>query len=225
MDSIVGTIITAAGMFAGTNVDDLVVLTVLFLGSRATGRPRRWQVWAGQYVGIAVLVAVSGAAALGLTVVPDDKVGLLGFVPLGLGVWGLVRAVRARGASSETGSEADTEGDTETDTEADTGTGPEAGAGSGPVVANGIFAVAGVTIANGADNLSVYTPVFRTLGVGGTVVTLAVFAAGVALWCLAASWLGSHARVVGVVERYGRWIVPVVFMLIGALILIESGIS
>ena len=31
----------AAAIFAGTNVDDLIVLTVLFLAGRATGRPRR----------------------------------------------------------------------------------------------------------------------------------------------------------------------------------------
>jgi cadmium resistance protein CadD (predicted permease) len=31
-------------------------------------------------------------------------------------------------------------------------------------VATGMVSVAGVTIANGADNLSVYTPVFRTTG-------------------------------------------------------------
>jgi cadmium resistance protein CadD (predicted permease) len=35
--------------------------------------------------------------------------------------------------------------------------------------------VAGVTIANGADNISVYTPVFRTIGVTPTVVTIAVY--------------------------------------------------
>ena len=88
-------VLTAIGVFAGTNVDDLIVLTVLFLSARAGGRPRAWQVWAGQYGGIAVLVAVSIGAALGLTVVPDRWVGLLGAVPFALGVKGLVSAVRA----------------------------------------------------------------------------------------------------------------------------------
>ncbi len=68
------------------------MLTVLFLSSRATGRPRRWQIWAGQSLGIATLVAVSVVAALGLTIVPDQWVGLLGLVPFGLGVRGLLRA-------------------------------------------------------------------------------------------------------------------------------------
>lgn len=188
----VGTVLTAAGVFAGTNVDDIVVLTVLFLSARATGAPRPWQIWAGQYLGIAVLVAVSAVAALGLAVVPDRWVGLLGLIPFALGLKGLAGTLRARG-----------------DDEPVT-----------PVVATGALPVAGVTIANGADNLSVYTPVFRTMGPADGLVVAAVFAAGVAAWCLAGSWLGSHKGVIRVVQRFGHWIVPGVFMVIGATILI-----
>jgi cadmium resistance protein CadD (predicted permease) len=196
MDGIAGTLTSAAAMFAGTNIDDLVVLTVLFLSARAGGKPRPWRIWAGQYAGIAVLVAVSVVAALGLTIVPEDYVGLLGLVPFALGLRSLVKAVRARAA----------------------------GAAPSPAVAGGLVSVAGVTIANGADNISVYTPVFRTIGAPATVVTIAVFAVGVALWCLAGSWLGSHRRVIEIVERHGHWIVPAVFMAIGAFIVLGSGV-
>jgi cadmium resistance transport/sequestration family protein len=185
------TIGTAVAVFAGTNVDDLVILTVLFLASRAGGVPRPVQIVAGQYAGIAVLVAVSAAAALGLAVVPDRWVGLLGLVPFGLGVRGLVRAARSDGDEA-------------------------------PRVASGVVSIAGVTIANGADNISVYTPLFRTIGTTATAVTIAVFAVLVAVWCAAASWLGSHERVIALVERWGRWLVPVVFMAIGAVIVAES---
>lgn len=33
-----GTIGRAIGMFAGTNIDDIILLTVLFLSARATGK-------------------------------------------------------------------------------------------------------------------------------------------------------------------------------------------
>lgn len=188
------TLATAAGMFVGTNVDDLIVLTVLFLSSRAQGTPKAGQIWAGQYLGIAVLVVVSALAALGLSIVPDQWVGLLGLVPFALGVRGLARAVR------------------------------DGGSGEPAAVATGVASVAAITIANGADNVAVYTPVFRTIGAGATLLTVAVFAAGVALWCSAGSWLGSHHKVIDLVERYGRWLVPGVFMLIGALIVLESGV-
>jgi cadmium resistance protein CadD (predicted permease) len=196
VDGIIGTIATAAGMFAGTNVDDIIILTVLFLSSRAGGVPRPWQIWGGQYAGIAVLVLVSVVAALGLTIVPDDWVGLLGLVPFGLGIKGLISAIRVR----------------------------QDGQDASPAVASGLISVAGVTIANGADNISVYTPVFRTIGTAATMVTIGVFALGVALWCLAGSWLGSHKKIIELVERYGQWIVPAVFIIIGGLIVIESGV-
>lgn len=185
----IGTAAAAAGIFAGTDVDDLVVLTVLFLTARASGRPRAGQIWAGQYLGIAALVVVSAAAALGLTLVPDRWIGLLGLIPLCLGVYGLARAIRPGRAEEE------------------------------PITAGGVLGVAGVTIANGADNLAVYTPLFRTLGPGGSAIAIAVFAVLVAVWCLVASWLGSHRRVIAVVERYGHWLVPVVFIVLGLLIL------
>ena len=188
------TVLAAAGVFAGTNVDDLIVLTVLFLAARASGRPRRGHIWAGQYAGIAVLVLVSGLAALGLALVPDEWVGLLGLVPVALGVRGLISARRD---------------------------GPE---DDPPVAAGNAFAVAGVTIANGADNIAVYTPMFRTLGAAGSAVVVVVFAVLVAVWCAAASWLGSHRRVIDLVRRYGHWLVPLVFITIGLVILLESGV-
>ena len=192
MGELLGTAVAAAVVFVGTDVDDLIVLTVLFLTARATGRPRPWQIWAGQYLGIGVLVTVSLLAALGLTLVPDEWVRWLGLVPIGLGLWGLIGAFR-RDEDDEP-----------------------------PAVAGNLWAVAGVTIANGADNLAVYTPIFRTISPAATVVTLAIFVVLVALWCLAASWLGSHRRVIDVVDRWGHWLVPVVFITIGAVILIGA---
>ncbi len=189
MDDLPGRAGTAAALFAGTNVDDLIVLTVLFLSARATGRPRRWQIWLGQYAGIGVLVAASAGAALGLTLVPDRWVPLLGLVPIALGLRGLIGALRR-----------------------------PPGEDSPPVAGNAV-AVAGVTIANGADNIAVYTPAFRTIGVAGTAVTVAVFAVLVAVWCLASSRLGAHRRVIALIERHGHWLVPLVFITIGAVIL------
>jgi cadmium resistance transport/sequestration family protein len=189
------TVLVAVGVFAGTNVDDIIVLTVLFLAARAAGRPRPGQIWAGQYAGIAVLVAVSGLAALGLALVPDEWVGLLGLVPVALGVRGLVGTLRGGGDDDEA-----------------------------PVAAGNALAGAGVTIANGADNIAVYTPMFRTLGAGGSVVVVLVFAVLIAVWCAAASWLGSHQRIINLVRRYGHWLVPLVFITIGLVILLESGV-
>jgi cadmium resistance protein CadD (predicted permease) len=195
MGAIAGTIATASGMFAGTNIDDLVVLTVLNISARGSGAPKRWEIWAGQFIGIGLMVVVSGIAALGLSFVPLEWVGLLGLVPLTLGVLMLIKTIRARGNG-------------------------ESGA---PAIATGLMSVIGVTFANGGDNISVYTPAFL-MGLGDAVLTIAVFAIGTALWCLAGFLLISHKRLVQVLERFGRWIVPAVFILLGVYILNGSGL-
>ncbi|OON28600.1 cadmium transporter [Micromonospora sp. Rc5] len=187
-------IATAAGaalVFAATNIDDVVVLTVLFVAARSTGRPRPGHIVAGQYLGIGALVAAAAVAAAGLLVVPDPWTGLLGLLPIALGV----RALLARSDDD----------------------GP-------PAVVGGLLGVAGVTIANGADNIAVYVPVFRSLAPADALVWLVVFAALVGLWCAVAAGLGGHPAVVRWVGRVGHWLVPVVFVAIGALILVTSGV-
>src|ERR1700751_4519464 len=76
------TIVTAVAMFAATNIDDAVILVVLTIASRGGGTPKRWEIWAGQSLGFAVILVVSSTAALGLRVVPVEWVGLLGLIPL-----------------------------------------------------------------------------------------------------------------------------------------------
>jgi len=161
-----------------------------------TGAPKRWEIWAGQFIGIGLMVVLSVIAALGLSFVPLEWVGLLGLVPLALGVWMLVKTVRARRVGDITP----------------------------PAVATGLWSVVGVTFANGGDNISVYTPAFRIMGVGDTALTIAVFAVGTAVWCLAGFLLISHKQLVQALERFGRWIVPAVFIGLGLYILHGSGL-
>ncbi|MFE9190867.1 cadmium resistance transporter [Micromonospora sp. NPDC007208] len=180
----------AAVVFAATDIDDIVILTLFFVAARTTGRPRTWEIVAGQYLGIGALALASAVIAGGLLVVPDPWTGLLGLLPIALGV----RALRSSGD------------------------------GEAPAVVTGALGVAGVTIANGADNVAVYVPVFRALGVADSAVFLLVFVLLIALWCVAGAWLGGHRRVVRLVERAGAWLVPTIFIAIGLVILVSSGV-
>jgi cadmium resistance protein CadD (predicted permease) len=196
MQAIFATAVAAAALFAGTNIDDLIVLAVLNASSRADGRPAAWQIWAGQYAGVGALVAISLAAAFGLKIVPENWLWILGLIPLALGLRKLLIAIRAH----------------------------RAGQRASPAVATGLTGVIGITIANGGDNIAAYTPVFRTMSGTGITVTLAVFVVGVALWCLAGFWLVSHHKITQVIERWGQWIVPAVFILIGLYICRKGGV-
>jgi cadmium resistance protein CadD (predicted permease) len=189
------TIAAAAALFAGTNVDDLIVLAVLSASARATGHPRRWEIWAGQYLGFGVLLAVSLAAARGLRLIPHGWLWLLGLVPLGLGLGKLLAALLARRRGEP----------------------PPA------AVPGGLAGLAALTITNGGDDVAAYAPVFAAGGIG-TGVTLAVFAVGVAVWCLAGWWLVSHHRVAEIVRDRGHWIVPAVFVLVAVYIFWQTGL-
>jgi cadmium resistance protein CadD (predicted permease) len=172
----------------------VVVLVLLSAASRANGRPRRWQVWAGQSTGFAVLAGLSVTAGQGLSLVPAHWLWLLALIPLGMGVVTLAAAIRSLRDGEQ----------------------PPAPS------ASGLFGVATLTIVNGADNLAAYTPFFAAAGTAQTVVTLVVFAACVALWCLAGGLLVRHQRVTGVIARYGHWILPAAFILIGVYLLHET---
>lgn len=187
--------LTATVLFAVTNVDDIVVLTVLSISSRATGQPRPWHIWAGQYAGFAILIAVSLAAVAGLTLVPLHWLWLLGLVPLGLGLGKLATAIRAH----------------------------RSGQRASPAAVTGLTGVIGLTVANGGDNLAVYIPVFRTSSAAEIAVIIGVFLAGVGLYCLASIRFAGHRAVAATVQRWGQWIVPAVFILIGLYIFYKTG--
>jgi cadmium resistance protein CadD (predicted permease) len=184
----------AAALFAGTNVDDLVILGLLNASARAGGRPRRWEIWAGQYLGLGVLTGVSVAAGRGLALAPERWLWLLALVPLGVGAVSLVAAISSRRYTEQ----------------------PQAPS------ARGAFGVAAITILDGADDLAAYTPFFAAAGTGQVAVTIAVFAACIAVWCLAGSLLTRHQRVTAAIAKRGHWILPVAFILIGIYVLIAT---
>lgn len=198
MSSLPASAATAVALFAATNVDDLVVLALLSAASRAAGRPRRWEIWAGQYLGFAVLVGLSLAAGRSLSLVPARWLWLLALIPLAVGVVTLAAAIRQ--ARRPTRSPP-----------------PLPGLVSvrGLSWMAGSAGVATLTVVDGADNLAAYTPVFATADAARVAVTLAVFAVGVAVWCAAGALLTRHHRITETLQLYGRWFLPAAFILIG----------
>jgi cadmium resistance protein CadD (predicted permease) len=171
---------------------DDFVYVLLVAVGAPPGGPRVWHVIGGQYLGFAALVALSLAGAAVLHAVPDRWVGLFGLIPLALGVLGLVR-LRTRPAEA-----------------------------APPVRGDAVGTIALVTIANGADNISVYVLLFRQLDAAGTAVALAMFAACVAVWCAAALAAAHYARLVPAVARAARWLTPCLFIAIGLIVLLRT---
>lgn len=182
----------AVGLFAVTNVDDLLILALFFARGAGLRHPTR-TIAAGQYLGFAGILAVAVAAAFGATFLPESVLPWLGLLPLALGVRAAVGVWRSRGDDDE-----------------------EPGSGDG---APTVLAVAAVTFANGGDNIGVYVPVFATAGPGGTAVYLVVFLALVAVWVAAGRFLATRPVIAKALSRWGHILLPIVLIALGLLIL------
>ncbi|MDL2401524.1 cadmium resistance transporter [Rhizobium mayense] len=196
MDYLFRTLGIAVVLFASTNVDDIFVLLGFFADPKF--RPR--QVVIGQYLGIAALYGASVLASLISLIIPAAYMGLLGLIPIFLGLqklWTLRK-----------GSEAD---DDPEDHE-------KASAGHGKIAA-----VAAVTIANGGDNIGIYTPVFATRTIDQIAIVGIVFTLLTALWLGAAHFLVNHRTIGAPIRRFGHRIVPFILVGLGILILHEAG--
>jgi len=197
MQHLVGLIGVAAVLFASTNVDDVFVLLGFLSDPKFSVR----QVAIGQYLGNLGLYAASVAASLISLVVAPAYVGLLGLAPIVIGLkqlWDLYR-----GADS--------------DEQAPEEAAPVRG-GHGNVVT-----VAAVTVANGGDNISIYTPLFATRSARDLAVIGVVFMLMTALWIGAAYYLIQHRTLGPPIRRYGHRLVPLVLIALGVLILYEAG--
>jgi cadmium resistance protein CadD (predicted permease) len=82
MQQLIALVGLGAIVFASTNIDDIFILIGFFADPKF--RPRH--IVAGQFLGIGTLVAVSIAAALISLIIPAAYVGLLGLLPIALGL-------------------------------------------------------------------------------------------------------------------------------------------
>jgi cadmium resistance protein CadD (predicted permease) len=188
----------AIGLFAVTNIDDIVMLALFF--GQAIDRNGVLRITIGQYLGFAGILIASILGALGAALLPQTAIPYLGLLPLALGLHAAGTAWRER----------------RSDAGQDTARGREHATGPG------ILAVAAVTLANGGDNIGVYVPVFATTGVTGLVTYVTVFLALVAVWCAAGLFFASRPLVARALSRWDHILLPVVLVSIGLIILIEG---
>jgi cadmium resistance protein CadD (predicted permease) len=177
-------------VFAVTNLDDIVLLSLFFAGQNSREILR---VVAGQYLGFSALLVLSGCIRLAGAVVPVRWIALLGLLPVYLGVKGYVTLWKSR--KSEKTPRA---------------VSPE----------RSLLKVAGITIANGADNLAVYGPIFAAADWHRTLAISTVFYVMLAVWCFLAWMVIKQPWLSRIVRGRVHLIVPAALILIGLVILV-----
>ncbi len=210
MSWLAGAIITGITAFAATNIDDIVILMLFFAQVNATFRRRH--IIAGQYLGFTVLIIASLPGFFGGLIVPRAWIGLLGLVPIAIGISQLVNREKH---ADEVQAVSD---------------GFERSSANTPILSSltsilspQTYNVAAVTLANGGDNIGIYVPLFASSDFATLGVILSVFFLLVGVWCYVANQLTRLPAVAHVLTRYGKALVPFVLIGLGVFILFESG--
>ena len=194
---ILSSVLQAIGLFLVTNIDDIIVLS-LFFARGAGQRGTTARILVGQYLGFAGILGAAVLVSLGAgAFLPPEVIPYFGLIPLGLGLWAAWKAWR---------------GDDDDDDDAKI---------EGKKV--GVWTVAGVTFANGGDNIGVYVPVFLSVGPGTVVAYCIVFLALVAVLVVLAKFVATRRPIAEVLERSEHILFPIVLIGLGVFILISGG--
>ncbi|NWO01280.1 CadD family cadmium resistance transporter [Tetragenococcus halophilus] len=191
------TIVTAAILYIVTALDLLVILLMFF--ARAKTRKEYRDIYIGQYVGSVALIVISLFFAFVLNYVPEKWIlGLLGLIPIYLGIKVAIYS--------------DSDGEERAKKELN-----EKG------LSKLVGTIAIVTIAScGADNIGLFVPYFVTLSVTNLLITLFVFLILIFFLVFTAQKLANIPGVGEIVEKFGRWIMAVIYIALGLFIIIEN---
>lgn len=174
-------------------VTNLDDLVVLALFfGRANGAADRSRIVVGQYVGFGAILLVSVGLALGAAQLPDGVTAYLGLIPIGIGLHAAWRTWRDRPALE------------------------------GVARPMSLVVVAGVTLANGGDNVGVYVPALARYSVVELAGVGAIFLVLVAVWCVAGALLAAHRAIASAMTKTGHVVYPVALVVIGVIVLVSG---
>ena len=189
-------LLQAIGLFVATNIDDIIVLSLFF--ARGAGRPGTTaKILAGQYLGFVGILAAALLVTLGAGwALPEEAIPYFGLIPLALGLWAAWQAYRGEGDDDDA-------------------------AVSGKSVA--VATVAGVTFANGGDNIGVYVPVFLNISTPAVITFCIMFLVLVAVLVAMAKFVATRRPIAEVLERWEHILFPIVLIGLGVAILVGGG--
>lgn len=190
------TILTAAAIYAATGIDYLVILILLFSQIK---KEQEKHIWIGKYIGTIIVIGASLLVALGVSnVIPQQWViGLLGLLPIYLGI-----KIWIKGEEDEDESEILS------------------------IFSSGRqlwVSVTFIVLASSADDFSIYVPYFTTLNATEILVSIIVILIMIGVLIYVGYRLAHLNFVSEKIEKYERWIVPIVFIGLGIYIMFENG--
>lgn len=176
--------------FVATNIDDTFVLILLFSIPSLLTR----NVIIGQFLGIVLLVVISSSAALLALAIPAFVIGLMGFIPIIIGIKRLTNFRRK----------------------------PETIQAMKKEYLS-FLSVTAITISNGGDDIGVFTPLFAKYNTVAEVsVLISIFLIMTGIWCIVTFYFIRHPFVASRINVLSNAVTPFVLIGIGVYIIIDS---
>lgn len=191
------TIVSAIVSYIATSIDYIVILVVLFAQVKNRKGGVR-DIVLGQYLGFTILIVISLLAAFGLAFIPQQWIGLLGLIPIFIGLKVLFE--------KDEGDEEDEEILESTNR-----------------FSSFILSVTVIMLAAGGDNLGVYIPYFTVLNTIELIVTIVIYYIAAAVLLYLCQRVSAVKGISETVEKYEKIIVPIVFLALGIMIMSENG--
>lgn len=191
------TIVSAIVSYIATSIDYIVILVVLFTQMKKRKNGVR-DIVLGQYLGFTILIVISLLAAFGLAFIPQQWIGLLGLIPIFIGLKVLFE--------KDEGDEEDEEILESTNR-----------------FSSFILSVTVIMLAAGGDNLGVYIPYFTVLNTIELIVTIVIYYIAAAVLLYLCQRVSAVKGISETVEKYEKIIVPIVFLALGIMIMSENG--
>jgi cadmium resistance protein CadD (predicted permease) len=209
MDWLTSTLIIGFFVALASTFDDNLYLTAFFGKVNHTFRPQN--IIIGEILGFTVLVIASLPGFFGGLILPAAWMGLLGILPIAIGINYLL-SKEPEGAVQDASIECETSSTVKHEKKSLLAT----------LKDSQTYRVSAVTIANGGNNIGIYTPLFANSNLQSLVVILCVCYCAIGFWCLLSFYLVRNPLMAPVLTRYGRKFFPFVLIYLGCSILIKS---
>lgn len=179
--------------FLATNGDNLLLL-LAFLAN-PTFKPR--QVITGYCLAMSILLALAIGGALAGHLMPVEYLGLLGIIPLALGIKKLIDLFRKAPKL-------------------------QAKTHSPTIRRSNTMTVALFELASGGDTVAVFAPLLAESKLGPATALCMTYVALVVAWCAAALYIWGHPKAARLLQRYARYVVPFLMIALGFYILYDT---
>ncbi len=182
-----------------TEIDDLIIMLILF--SKASRKSERAVIIVGKYIGTLLVAGCSAIFASYISMINTAWLGLLGLVPIAIGIKSAADSIRRRKKDETEITE-------------------RFSIGSDIVMCLEVILI---TLASSGDNVAVYISFFTAVHGYEYIVVAAVFTILQGLWCFLAIKIITERSIKQYIDQSSKILVPLLFITLGIYIMVKDG--